>query len=182
MPREYVERVLKAQVYEVAEETPLDDAPRLSKRLDNRVLIKREDLQSVFSFKLRGAYNKIAGLSDAERARGVIASSAGNHAQGVALAAAKLGVDALIVMPETTPAIKSDAVTALGARAVLHGSSYDDAKQHALEIADEEGRVFVHPFDDPDVIAGQGTIGHEILRQHGSDIHAIFEIFYQGKH
>ncbi|MFT5446778.1 MAG: threonine dehydratase [Gammaproteobacteria bacterium] len=174
MPREYVERVLRARVYEVARETPLDAAARLSKRLGNQVLLKREDLQPVFSFKLRGAYNKLASLSDAERARGVIASSAGNHAQGVALAANRLGVDALIVMPETTPAIKVDAVRALGAEIVLYGASYDDAKVRADELAGERSMVYVHPFDDPYVIAGQGTIANEILRQHGPDIHAIF--------
>ena len=174
MVREYVERVLRARVYDVARETPLDAAPRLSARLGNRVLIKREDLQSVFSFKLRGAYNKISGLTACERARGVVASSAGNHAQGVALAASRLQVDAVIVMPQTVPRIKSDAVAALGARIVLHGASYDDARQRASEIAADEGRVFVHPFDDPEVIAGQGTIGHEILRQLGGDIEAIF--------
>ena len=174
MPREYVERILRAQVYDVARETPLEDAARLSRRLGNRVLLKREDLQPVFSFKLRGAYNKIASLDAAERSRGVIASSAGNHAQGVALAARKLGVKALIVMPQTTPAIKVDAVRELGAEVVLDGSSYDDAKRRADALAAERGLVFVHPFDDPLVIAGQGTIAHEILRQHGPDIHAIF--------
>jgi threonine dehydratase len=174
MPREYVERILRAQVYDVARETPLEDAARLSRRLGNRVLLKREDLQPVFSFKLRGAYNKIASLDAAQRSRGVIASSAGNHAQGVALAARKLGVKALIVMPQTTPAIKVDAVRELGAEVVLDGSSYDDAKQRADALAAERGLVFVHPFDDPLVIAGQGTIAHEILRQHGPDIHAIF--------
>jgi len=174
MPREYVERILRAQVYDVARETPLEDAARLSRRLGNRVLLKREDLQPVFSFKLRGAYNKIASLDAAERSRGVIASSAGNHAQGVALAARKLGVKALIVMPQTTPAIKVDAVRELGAEVVLEGSSYDDAKRRADALAAERGLVFVHPFDDPLVIAGQGTIAHEILRQHGPDIHAIF--------
>ncbi|MDX1513815.1 MAG: threonine ammonia-lyase, biosynthetic [Gammaproteobacteria bacterium] len=174
MPREYVERILKARVYDVARETPLDLAPRLSKRLDNRVLLKREDLQPVFSFKLRGAYNKIAGLSDAERARGVIASSAGNHAQGVALAAAKLGVKSLIVMPKTTPRIKIEAVESLGAEIVLHGSSYDEARSHADALCQERNMVYVHPFDDPDVIAGQGTVAMEILRQHSEGIHAIF--------
>ena len=174
MPREYVERILRARVYDVARETPLDDAPRLSRRLGNRVLIKREDLQPVFSFKLRGAYNKIASLTPEERARGVIASSAGNHAQGVALAAQRLGVNALIVMPKTTPAIKVDAVRTLGAEIVLHGSSYDDAKARADALAAERGLVYVHPFDDPYVIAGQGTVADEILRQHGPDIDAIF--------
>ena len=174
MSREYVERVLRARVYEVARETPLDVASRLSTRLGNRVLLKREDLQSVFSFKLRGAYNKVASLTEDERARGVIASSAGNHAQGLALAANRLGVRALIVMPETTPAIKVDAVRALGAQIVLHGVSYDDAKARADELAVERSLIYVHPFDDPLVIAGQGTIANEMLRQHGPNIHAIF--------
>jgi len=136
--------------------------------------LKREDLQPVFSFKVRGAYNKIYGLTEQQRAQGVIASSAGNHAQGVALAANRLGVKALIVMPKTTPRIKVEAVRDLGAEIVLHGSSYDDARMHADELARERGMVFVPPFDDPDVIAGQGTVALEILRQHGSDIHAIF--------
>ena len=135
MPRDYVERILKARVYDIARESPLDPAPRLSRRLDNNVLLKREDLQQVFSFKLRGAYNKICSLSAEDRARGVIASSAGNHAQGVALAARQLGVTALIVMPKTTPRIKVDAVRDLGAEVVLHGSSYDDAREHADELA-----------------------------------------------
>ena len=174
MPRDYVERILKARVYDVARETSLDRAPRLSRRLDNNVLLKREDLQPVFSFKVRGAYNKICTLTAEERAQGVIASSAGNHAQGVALAASRLDVKALIVMPKTTPRIKVEAVRDLGAEIVLHGSSYDDARLHADELAAERGLVFVPPFDDPDVIAGQGTVALEILRQHGPDIHAIF--------
>jgi len=174
MPREYVERILRARVYEVARETPLEAAPRLSERLGNRVLLKREDLQPVFSFKLRGAYNKIASLGADERARGVLAASAGNHAQGVALAARELGVAALIVMPKTTPPIKVDAVRRLGAEIVLHGSSYDEARAQAERLCAERGMVFVHPFDDPEVIAGQGTIAMEILRQHGPAIDAIF--------
>jgi threonine dehydratase len=174
MPRDYVERILKARVYDVARETALERAPRLSRRLDNNVLLKREDLQPVFSFKVRGAYNKICGLTADERARGVIASSAGNHAQGVALAANHLGVKALIVMPKTTPRIKVEAVRDLGAEIVLHGSSYDDARMQADTLAGERGMVFVPPFDDVDVIAGQGTVALEILRQQGSDIHAIF--------
>jgi len=174
MSREYVERILRAKVYDVARETPLDEMPRLSARLGNRVWLKREDLQPVFSFKLRGANNKIAGLDEAQRARGVIAASAGNHAQGVALAAARLKVDALIVMPETTPRIKVDAVRAFGAAIILHGTSYDDAKQRADELAAENGMVFIPPFDDPDVIAGQGTVAMEILRQHPGSIDAIF--------
>ena len=174
MPRDYVERILKARVYDIARESPLDPAPRLSRRLDNNVLLKREDLQQVFSFKVRGAYNKICSLSAEDRARGVIASSAGNHAQGVALAARQLGVTALIVMPKTTPRIKVDAVNDLGAEVVLHGSSYDDAREHADKLAVERGMVVVPPFDDREVIAGQGTVALEILRQHGPDIHAIF--------
>ena len=174
MPREYVERILRARVYDVARETPLDPAPLLSQRLANRVLIKREDLQSVFSFKVRGAYNKVVSLSAEERARGVISSSAGNHAQGVALAGRQLGVAALIVMPETTPRIKVDAVRALGAETILYGVSYDETQEKAKELAAERGLVYVHPFDDPDIIAGQGTVAMEILRHHGEDIHAIF--------
>ena len=156
------------------EETPLESATGLSLRLGNEVLLKREDLQSVFSFKLRGAYNKMANLSAAELARGVIASSAGNHAQGVALSAQVLGTTAVIVMPSTTPELKIDAVRSLGAEIVLHGESYTDAYHHACLLMAERGLSFVHPFDDPDVIAGQGTIGLEILRQHTTDIYAIF--------
>lgn len=169
-----LERILRAPVYDVAEETPLDPAPRLSERLGNRVWIKREDLQPVFSFKLRGAYNRIRMLSEVERKRGVVAASAGNHAQGVALAATRLGVDARIVMPRTTPGIKVDAVRRLGAEAILEGDGYDDAAARARTIRDEEGRIFVHPYDDLDVIAGQGTIAMEILRQHRGALDAIF--------
>jgi len=175
MQENYVERILKAKVYDVAIETPLDAAPRLSRRLNNRVLFKREDLQPVFSFKIRGAYNKIAQLSPITAQRGVICASAGNHAQGVALAARTRKIPALIVMPLTTPEIKVRAVADLGAEIVLHGDDYDQAYEHALVLARERGLVFVHPFDDPDVIAGQGTIAMEILRQHhGDDIDAIF--------
>jgi threonine dehydratase len=170
----YLEKILRARVYDVAEETPLEDASRLSARIGNRVLIKREDLQPVFSFKLRGAYNKISGLSQADRARGVIAASAGNHAQGVALAAQRLGIRACIVMPTTTPRIKVDAVRALGAEIILIGDSYDDALAHARVVEQNEGLTFVHPYDDPDVIAGQGTVAMEILRQHRGHIDAIF--------
>jgi len=170
----YLERVLRARVYEVAVETPLERAARLSSRLANHVLIKREDLQSVFSFKLRGAYNKIAHLSEAEKKRGVIAASAGNHAQGVALACQRLGIFASIVMPTTTPAIKVEAVQSYGAQAILFGDSYDDAYAHAKKLEASEGLTFVHPYDDPDVIAGQGTIAMEILRQHRGPIDAIF--------
>jgi threonine dehydratase len=175
MQENYVERILKAKVYDVAIETPLDAAPRLSRRLNNRVLFKREDLQPVFSFKIRGAYNKIAQLSPITAQRGVICASAGNHAQGVALAARTRKIPALIVMPLTTPEIKVRAVADLGAEIVLHGDDYDEANEHALVLARERGLVFVHPFDDPDVIAGQGTIAMEILRQHHGDaIDAIF--------
>jgi threonine dehydratase len=170
----YLERILRARVYDVAQETPLEDAPRLSARLGNRVLIKREDLQPVFSFKLRGAYNKISLLSDAEKARGVIAASAGNHAQGVALGAQRVGIRAVIVMPTTTPRIKVDAVRALGAEIVLIGDSYDEAYAHAKKLEASEALTFVHPYDDPDVIAGQGTIAMEILRQHRGPLDAIF--------
>jgi threonine dehydratase len=171
---DYLERILKARVYDVASESPLELAPALSKRMQNRLLLKREDLQAVFSFKLRGAYNKMAGLAPARLAKGVIAASAGNHAQGVALAAQRLGCKALIVMPVTTPRIKVNAVAARGAQVVLHGDSYDEAYAHALELKRSRGLVFVHPYDDPDVIAGQGTIGMEILRQHARPIDAIF--------
>jgi threonine dehydratase len=172
--KNYLERILKARVYDVAIESPLDHAPGLSKRLGNRLLIKREDLQAVFSFKLRGAYNKMVGLPKARLRRGVIAASAGNHAQGVALAAQRLGCKAVIVMPVTTPRIKVDAVGARGAEVVLHGDSYAEAYQKALRIKRARGLTYVHPFDDPDVIAGQGTIGMEILRQHPAAIDAIF--------
>jgi threonine dehydratase len=170
----YIERILKSRVYDVAIESPLDEAVRLSQRLGARVLLKREDLQPVFSFKLRGAYNKIAHLSEAVAQRGVICASAGNHAQGVALAARRRGVPAVIVMPQTTPHIKVEAVAGLGGEAVLHGDEYDSAYEHALELARERNLVFVHAFDDPDVIAGQGTIGMEIVRQTGGDIDAVF--------
>ncbi len=172
--REYLERILKARVYDVAIESPLEEAPRLSRRLDNTVLLKREDLQPVFSFKLRGAYNKISRLSDTVAARGVICASAGNHAQGVALAARRRGIRAVIVMPQTTPRIKVQAVIDLGGEALLHGDDYDSAYDHSLSVARERNLVFVHPFDDPDVIAGQGTIGMEIARQTGGDVDAVF--------
>ena len=174
MENDYLERILTAQVYDVAEETPLERAAGLSQRLGNELLLKREDLQQVFSFKLRGAYNKMVRLSAAQLERGVIASSAGNHAQGVALAAQKLGCRAVIVMPVTTPPIKVTAVKGRGADVVLFGDSYDEAYGHAAALARERGYTFVHPYDDPDVIAGQGTIGMEILWQHPKPIHAIF--------
>src|SRR5580700_7006290 len=164
MTDDYLQRVLKARVYDVAIESPLELAPRLSRRLNNKILLKREDLQPVFSFKLRGAYNKISHLSPAIAARGVICASAGNHAQGVALGARTRGIPALIVMPLTTPEIKVQAVADLGGEIVLHGDDYDHAYERAIELARERGLVFVHPFDDPDVIAGQGTIAMEILR------------------
>jgi threonine dehydratase len=170
----YIERILKARVYEVAIESPLEAAPRLSRRLGNEVLLKREDLQPVFSFKLRGAYNRIAHLSEASARRGVVCASAGNHAQGVALAARRRGIPAVIVMPQTTPQIKVQAVLDLGAELVLHGDDYDSALEQALTLARERSLVFVHPFDDPDVIAGQGTIAVEILRQCGGNLDAIF--------
>src|SRR2546430_3392722 len=170
----YLERILKARVYAVASEPPLELAPGLSRRLRNRLLIKREDLQPVFSFKLRGAYNKMAGLPRARLARGVIAASAGNHAQGVALAAQRLGCRSVIVMPVTTPRIKVDAVLARGAQVVLHGDSYAEAFAQAMRIKRRRGLAFVHPYDDPEVIAGQGTIGMEILRQHAGPLDAIF--------
>jgi threonine dehydratase len=171
---DYLERVLNARVYDVAVETPLELAPALSARLGNRLLLKREDMQPVFSFKLRGAYNKMANLPPAALRRGVIAASAGNHAQGVALAAQKLGCAATIVMPITTPQIKVAAVKARGGKVVLHGDSYDEAYAHARGIERRENLTFVHPYDDPDVIAGQGTIAMEILHQHAQPIDAIF--------
>jgi len=174
MTDNYIERILKARVYDVALESPLDPAPRLSRRIGNTVLLKREDLQPVFSFKLRGAYNKIAHLSDSVARRGVICASAGNHAQGVALAAQRRGIPALIVMPQTTPDIKVSAVRNLGGEVVLHGDEYDSAYEHAMSIVRERNLAFVHPFDDPDVIAGQGTIAVEILRQSRGDLDAIF--------
>ena len=174
MLSDYIKRILTARVYDVAIETPLEPARALSARLANRVLLKREDLQPVFSFKLRGAYNRMANLSVLERERGVIAASAGNHAQGMALAASRLGIDALIVMPMTTPEIKVQSVASLGARITLHGNTYNDAAEHAKLLAEEQGRTFVHPYDDPEVIAGQGTVAVEILRQHSGHIDAVF--------
>lgn len=174
MPESYIKRILNARIYDLAVETPLDNARLLSQRTSNTVLLKREDLQPVFSFKLRGAYNKLLLLSKEERARGVICASAGNHAQGVALGSQHLGIKATIVMPRTTPAIKVDAVKALGAKVILHGDSYDEASGHARKLMEEKGLVHIHPFDDPDVIAGQGTVGMEILRQYPGRIDAIF--------
>jgi threonine dehydratase len=171
---DYLQKILTARVYDVAIESPLEPARNLSRRLGNHVLLKREDAQPVFSFKLRGAYNKMAHLPPEQLQHGVICASAGNHAQGVALAARRLGCKAVIVMPVTTPRVKVDAVAALGGEVVLHGESYSDAYVHATALEKERGLTFVHPFDDPDVIAGQGTIGMEILRQHQAPIDAIF--------
>jgi threonine dehydratase len=174
MKNDYLEKILTARVYDVAVETPLDAAPNLSARIGNNILLKREDMQPVFSFKLRGAYNKMVHLSESDRKRGVICASAGNHAQGVALAAKKLGCRAVIVMPKTTPQIKIDAVARRGGEVVLAGESYDEASAHAHLLEKKEKLTYVHPFDDPYVIAGQGTIAMEILRQHPDPIHAIF--------
>jgi threonine dehydratase len=171
---DYVERILNARVYEVAIESPLERAGRLSRRLGNEILLKREDLQPVFSFKLRGAYNKISRLPEDVASRGVICASAGNHAQGVALAATRRNIPSLIVMPVTTPQIKVQAVIDLGGEVVLHGDDYDSAYEHSLKLARDRNLVFVHPFDDPDVIAGQGTIGVEISRQTRGELDAVF--------
>lgn len=171
---EYLQRINAARVYDVAVETPLDEARQLSKRLGNRAYLKREDMQPVYSFKLRGAYNKIANLPPAQREQGVICASAGNHAQGVALSGQKLGIRAVIVMPRTTPSIKVSAVAELGGEIVLHGDSFDEAAEKAQALMETEGLTYIPPFDDPDVIAGQGTVGMEILRQHTGDLHAIF--------
>ncbi|MDJ0561914.1 MAG: threonine ammonia-lyase, biosynthetic, partial [Microcystis sp. M53599_WE4] len=171
---DYLVQILTARVYDVAQETPLELAPNLSQRLHNQLLLKREDMQSVFSFKLRGAYNKMAYLSRDLLQKGVIAASAGNHAQGVALGARQLGTQAIIVMPVTTPQVKIDAVKARGGIVVLHGDTYDDAYTYARQLEAEKGLTFIHPFDDPEVIAGQGTIGMEILRQYQQPIEAIF--------
>lgn len=171
---DYVRRILDSAVYEAAIETPLDRLGPLSERLGREVLLKREDLQPVFSFKLRGAYNKLAALSSAEKERGVICASAGNHAQGVAYSARRMGVRAVIVMPRTTPSIKVEAVRRMGGEVVIHGDAFDEAQLHALALRNEHGLVFVHPYDDPDVIAGQGTIGVELLRQHTGPLAAVY--------
>src|SRR3954468_14867654 len=173
-PDSMLRLILTSRVYDVAHETPLEGAPRLSRRLRNDIRLKREDLQPVFSFKLRGAYNGIAHMTEADRERGVIAASAGNHAQGVAFAARHLGLRALIVMPQTTPEIKVQAVRDLGAEVVLTGDTYADARSHCDTLVTQTGHVFVDPFDDPLVIAGQGTIGDEILRHPLGDVSAIF--------
>jgi threonine dehydratase len=174
MKNDYLEKIRNARVYDVAKKTPLEYQPNLSARVDNRVLLKREDMQPVFSFKIRGAYNMMAHLSKEALARGVIAASAGNHAQGVALSAQKLGCRAVIVMPTTTPQIKVNAVKSRGGEVVLFGDSYSDSYLHALELEKSEGLTFVHPYDDPEVIAGQGTIAMEILNEHPEAIEAIF--------
>jgi threonine dehydratase len=174
MPDRYIKKILEARVYDVAVETPLDEAKGLSERLKNRILLKREDKQPVFSFKIRGAYNKMAQLSEEQRACGVVAASAGNHAQGLAMSAKHLGVKATIVMPKTTPDVKVSNVRRLGGKVVLHGDAYDDAAAYAQKLVQEKGMTYVHPFDDPDVIAGQGTVAMEILRQESGPIEAIF--------
>lgn len=174
MPDSYIKRILDARIYDVAVETPIDVAANLSARFDNHVLLKREDLQPVFSFKIRGAYNKLLKLSEQQRTCGVIAASAGNHAQGLALAAKEMGVKAVIVMPKTTPLIKVDAVRARGAEVVLEGDTYDQASVYAKRRAADESLTYIHPYDDPDVIAGQGTVAMEILRQYPKTIDAIF--------
>ncbi len=173
-PADYLQKILNARVYDVAHESALEPAPALSRRLHNKVLLKREDQQPVFSFKLRGAYNKMVQLTPAQLKKGVICASAGNHAQGVALSGRKLGTRAVIVMPTTTPQLKVDAVRAWGGEVILHGDSYSDAYTHALTLEKKQGLTFVHPFDDPDVIAGQGTIAMEILRQHQGPLDAVF--------
>ncbi|OAI95001.1 threonine ammonia-lyase, biosynthetic [Pseudomonas putida] len=174
MLEQYVKKILTSRVYDVAVETPLQAAGQLSKRLGNQILLKREDLQPVFSFKIRGAYNKLAQLSEQERARGVVTASAGNHAQGLALAAREMGVKATIVMPRTTPEIKVEGVRSRGGKVVLHGDSFPEALAYSLKLVEEKGFVYVHPYDDPHTIAGQGTVAMEILRQHPGRLDAIF--------
>ena len=173
-PADYLKKILTARVYDVAHETALDPATILSKKLKNQVLLKREDQQPVFSFKLRGAFNKMVQLSPAQLKKGVVCASAGNHAQGVALGAKKLGTRAVIVMPVTTPGLKIDAVKALGGEVQLHGDSYSDAYAYAVKLGVKQGLTFIHPFDDPEVIAGQGTIAMEMLRQHQGRLDAVF--------
>ena len=174
MPTETIRRILSARVYDVAIETPIHDAPNLSRRFGNRVLLKREDLQPIFSFKIRGAYNKIASLPAEQRGRGVICASAGNHGQGVAIAGKHLDIKTTVVMPKTTPAIKTQAVARHGANVILYGDNFDAARAHSAEIAEIENLTYIHPYDDLDVIAGQGTVGAEILRQHQGELHAVF--------
>lgn len=172
--QDYIRRTLQSAVYELAHETPLEPMPRLSERLGRDVLLKREDLQAMFSFKIRGAHNRLSRLDADERARGVVCASAGNHAQGVAASAQHLGIRAVVVMPTTTPAIKVSAVEALGGEVVLHGDGFDDSQEHARRIEADQGLVFIHPFDDPDVIAGQATVGMEIVRQHPGPLGAVY--------
>ena len=174
MLEQYVKKILTSRVYDVAVETPLQTARQLSERLGNKVWLKREDLQPVFSFKIRGAYNKLTQLTAEERARGVVTASAGNHAQGLALAAKVLGVKATIVMPKTTPEIKVEGVRSRGGKVVLHGDSFPEALAYSLKLVDEKGYVYIHPYDDPHTIAGQGTVAMEILRQHPGPLDAIF--------
>ena len=174
MLEQYVKKILTSRVYDVAVETPLQSAPQLSERLGNQILLKREDLQPVYSFKIRGAYNKLAQLSAEEQARGVVTASAGNHAQGLALAAKVLGVTATIVMPKTTPEIKVHGVRSRGGKVVLHGDSFPEALAYSLKLVDEKGYIYIHPYDDPHTIAGQGTVAMEILRQHPGQLDAIF--------
>lgn len=174
MLEQYVKKILTSRVYDVAVETPLHSAGQLSKRLGNQILLKREDLQPVFSFKIRGAYNKLAQLTAEELARGVVTASAGNHAQGLALAAREMGIKATIVMPKTTPEIKIEGVRSRGGKVVLHGDSFPEALAYSLKLVDEKGFVYIHPYDDPHTIAGQGTVAMEILRQHPGRLDAIF--------
>lgn len=174
MPTSYIKRILDARIYDLAVETPLDHAPLMSDRTGNHVLLKREDLQPVFSFKVRGAYNRLLQLNAEQRAKGVIAASAGNHAQGLALSAKHLGVNAIIVMPRTTPSIKVEAVKRYGAKVVLVGDTYDEASTYAHQLVEEKGMIYIPPYDDPDVIAGQGTVAMELLRQHPAEIDAVF--------
>ena len=174
MLEQYVKKILTSRVYDVAVETPLQNARQLSERLGNDIWLKREDLQPVFSFKIRGAYNKLTQLTAEERARGVVTASAGNHAQGLALAAKVLGVKATIVMPKTTPEIKVEGVRSRGGKVVLHGDSFPEALAYSLKLVDEKGYVYIHPYDDPHTIAGQGTVAMEILRQHPGPLDAIF--------
>ncbi|WP_423814372.1 threonine ammonia-lyase, biosynthetic [Pseudomonas kuykendallii] len=174
MLEQYVKKILSSRVYDVAVETPLQPARQLSERLGNPILLKREDLQPVYSFKVRGAYNKLAQLSAEELARGVVTASAGNHAQGLALAARELGIEATIVMPRTTPELKVQGVRARGGKVVLHGDAFPEALAHSLKLVEEKGYVYIHPYDDPHVIAGQGTVAMEILRQHQGPLDAVF--------
>ncbi len=174
MLEEYIKMILKARVYDVAKETPLDFASSISRKIDNNVWLKREDLQPVFSYKLRGAHNLISSLSEKEKQKGVITASAGNHAQGVALSAKTLGINAIIVMPKTTPDIKVNSVQHLGGEIVLHGNNYDEASDHAHKLAEEKGLAYIPPFDHPLIIAGQGTVGKEILQQHPTKPDIIF--------